>query len=84
MVFHMKTTFNIDDALMRQLKVEAAKQGRTMTDMVETALRLFLERETPRKPLPPLPTFDGGGFLVDIADREALYNVFDADSLYKP
>jgi hypothetical protein len=27
--------------------------------------------------LPPLPSFDGGGALVDIADREALYRAME-------
>jgi hypothetical protein len=39
MVFHMKTTLNIDDRVMAQLKSEAARQGRTMSELVETALR---------------------------------------------
>ena len=39
MVFHMKTTLNIDDTVMAQLKREAARQKRTMSELVETALR---------------------------------------------
>jgi predicted nucleic acid-binding protein len=39
MVFHMKTTLNIDDELMAQLKREAARQKRTISELVETALR---------------------------------------------
>ena len=39
--FRMKTTFNIDDTVMAELKREAALQGRTMSEMVETALRLL-------------------------------------------
>jgi len=35
----MKTTLNIDDTVMRELKREAARQGRTMSDLVETAVR---------------------------------------------
>jgi plasmid stability protein len=77
MVFHMKTTLNIEDALMRQLKVEAARQGRTMTRMVEEALRAYLEPTTAGpKPLRPLPTFSSE-ILVDIADRDALYDAMD-------
>jgi len=38
MVFHMKTTLNIDPTIMAKLKREAARQGRTMSEMVETAL----------------------------------------------
>jgi hypothetical protein len=76
MVFHMKTTLNIDDGVMLRLKREAARQGRTMSEMVETALRLFLER--PKKPaaLPSLPTFRSGT-LVDIDDRDALYEAME-------
>lgn len=83
MVFHMKSTFNIDDHVFRQLKIEAARRGQTMTELLEAALRRFLESETERKPLPPLPTFDGGGHLIDIANRESLYEVLDDFSLYK-
>ena len=36
----MKTTLNIDDTVMAELKREAARQGRTMSELVETALRL--------------------------------------------
>src|SRR5258707_821785 len=42
MEFRMKTTLNIDDTVMVELKREAARQGRTMSELVETALRLLL------------------------------------------
>ena len=72
MVSHMKTTLNIDATVMARLKREAARQGRTMSEMVETALRLMLRGERKHAPLPELPTFRGGRELVDIADRDAL------------
>ena len=73
MVFHMKTTLNIDDTVMARLRRESARTGRTMSELVETALRLLLRsRQKPVAPT-PLPTFDSGGAVVDIADREALY-----------
>jgi plasmid stability protein len=77
MVFHMKTTLNIDDTVMADLKREAARQGRTMSEMVETALRLMLHSRRKPKALPPLPTFNSGGELVDIADRDALYEAME-------
>ncbi len=77
MDFHMKTTLNIDDTVMLRLKREAARQGRTMSEMVESALRLLLERQPARGELPPIPTFDSGGTLVDIADRDALYEAME-------
>jgi hypothetical protein len=39
MVFHMKTTFDIDESVMAQLKREAMRQGRTMSELVEIADR---------------------------------------------
>jgi hypothetical protein len=77
MVSHMKTTLNIDDNVMRRLKREAARRGCTMSELVESALRsLWAPRRQPLD-LPALPTFDGGGATVDIADREALYRVME-------
>ena len=72
----MKTIFDIDDRLVTELKREAARQGRTMSDLVEAALRLLLLAERKQPELPPLPTFHGGE-LVDIADRDALYDVME-------
>jgi hypothetical protein len=77
MVFHMKTTLNIDDTVMAELKREAARQGRTMSELVETALRLLLRRQRKRGKVPPLPSFHSGGALVDIADRDALYQAME-------
>jgi hypothetical protein len=73
MVFHMKTTLNIDDTVMAELKREAARQGRTMSELVETALRLLLRSQRKHQPTPALPKFHSGGARVDIADRDALY-----------
>jgi hypothetical protein len=77
MAFHMKTTLNIDDTVMADLKREAARQGRTMSEMVETALRLLLRSQRKRTKIRPLPKFHGGGELVDIASRDALYDAME-------
>lgn len=81
MVFHMKTTLIIDDGVMRRLKEAAARRGTTISELVDTALRLFLEPKDRAATNPPLlPTWNfGGPPLVDIADREALHRVIDAD-----
>ncbi|HSW49620.1 MAG TPA: hypothetical protein VLH09_05560 [Bryobacteraceae bacterium] len=73
----MKTTLNIDDSVMALLKQEAAKRACTMSELVESALRLLLQPGKPRRELPPLPRFKSGGSLVDIADREALYQAME-------
>ncbi|MBN1944532.1 MAG: ribbon-helix-helix protein, CopG family [Bradymonadales bacterium] len=73
----MKTTLNIDETVMRRVKEEAARSGTTMSEIVETALRRFLDRPEESVELPELPSFDGGGALVDVTDREALYHAME-------
>ncbi|HZP19867.1 MAG TPA: ribbon-helix-helix protein, CopG family [Bauldia sp.] len=76
----MKTTLNIDDGVMSRLKQEAARQRKTMSELVEAALRSALQRQPRKKPaLPPIPTFDGGRELVDLADRDALYRAMEEE-----
>ena len=77
MVIHMKTTLNISDPVMRALKAEAARQGRTMSELVESALRLMLQPQKKRPALPPLPVYNSGGHLVNIDDRDALYRAME-------
>jgi hypothetical protein len=77
MVLHMKTTLNIDERVMLQLKQEAVRQGRTVSDLVETALRALFKTQKKRKRLTALPTFHSGGILVDIADRDTLYDAME-------
>jgi hypothetical protein len=77
MDFHMKTTLNIDDTVMAQLKHEAARQKRTMSDLVETALRNLFHRQRASSEVSPLPTFMSGGSFVDVGDRDALYQAME-------
>lgn len=82
-----KTTLNIDDSVMRELKREAARQGKTMSELVETALRQLLQPKTKRekqRQLPPLPTYDAGPPLVDVADRNALYEAMEGPYPFNP
>ncbi len=79
MVFHMKTTLNIDDTVMARLRQEAARRKRTMSELVEAGLRLLFQtgKNGPEPKLPPLPKLRSGGHFVDIADREALYRAME-------
>ena len=83
MVFHMKTTLNIDDSVMQRLREEAAQRGTTMSALVEAGLRRVLAAPVatgaPPDPLPPLPTWDSGGHLVNIDDREVLYRAMEEE-----
>lgn len=79
MVFHMKTTLNIDDTVMARLRQEAARRQRTMSELVEAGLRLLFQpgRPGPESKLPPLPKLHSGGNVVDVADRDALFQAMD-------
>ena len=83
MVSHMKTTFNIDDTLMQQLRLEAARRGVTMTEIVESGIRHMIAsgdgKQQAAQELRPLSSWHGGGALVDIANREELFRKFDEE-----
>ncbi len=61
----MRTTLNLEDALYRRVKVKAAREGRTVKDVVETALRSLVgdpAMDTPeprRVRLPLIPARPG-------------------------
>jgi len=54
----MQTTLRINNELYRKAKAEAARQGITLTQFLEEALRLRLQYR-PGMPV-NLPTFDSG------------------------
>ena len=89
MVFHMKTTLNIDDSVMQRLREEAARRGTTMSALVEEGLRRILDEDettsTSKDSLPLLPTRRSGGLLVDVSNCEELYWVLERerDALYR-
>ena len=80
---HMKTTFDIDETVMKELREEAARRGVAVSALVEAGLRHVLVGGRPidGKPaaLPPLPTWRSGGFRVDIDSREALYRAMEEE-----
>jgi len=74
MLSHMKrTTLALDAALYAELKKRAAAEGRTLTDVVERALRLGLAARSPvRRARVGLPSYDLGPFLMSPADADAV------------
>jgi hypothetical protein len=78
----MRTTINIDDALLAEAKQVAARTGRSLTAVVEDALResLHRRRHTARGAV-ALPTFGEGGVQpgVDLDDSAALLDLMDHD-----
>jgi hypothetical protein len=76
----MKTTLNIDDRLLERAKALAAREGTTLTAVVEEALRARLapRPRVARTASIELPTVKGERVpSVDVADREALFDVLD-------
>ena len=82
----MKTTLDIDARLAQQLQEVADRRRTTLSALVEAGIFQILgmeqemEQAAARKrgnPLPELPTFNSGGELVDISNREELYRVLD-------
>ena len=73
---------NIADDLLREAKENAARNGRTLTAVVEDALRESLAPRRSPSPRPPvdLPTFLGEGGLmpgVDLDDNAGLRALLD-------
>lgn len=79
MVFRMKTTLIIPDPVFKDLKRRAVERGETLSALATELLRKGLAERPGLKRLPPLPSFDMGRAKVDVADRDALYTLLDAE-----
>ena len=67
-----RTTLVLDPALHARLKQQAAREGRTLTDVVERALRLGLAALAGgHRGRVTLPSYELGPYLVDPADRDS-------------
>jgi hypothetical protein len=76
----MKTTLEIDDRLLERAKRHASAHGTTLRAVVEEALRARLAprpEERARYRFAP-PTVRGSSApAIDVADRNALYDLLD-------
>ena len=72
----MRTTVTIDDHLLEEAKVIAARTHRSLGEVIDDGLRLMLiERDSGEARGPVvLPTSGGGGLVpgVDLEDRESM------------
>ena len=72
---------NLDDQLLTEAKVYARRSGKTLTALVEDALRERLARRGPvlQTEWTRLPTVGGGGLLpgVDLDDSSSLLDIMD-------
>lgn len=67
MVTHMKTTMDLPDELMREVKARAMADGVPMRDLMIEGLRHELERRSETRPRVDFvfPVSDGGGRMAD-------------------
>jgi hypothetical protein len=80
---HMRTTIRLDPHLLAEAKTVAAANGRTLTALIEDALRESLSRRGTRRTRSSLklPTFRGQGIHpgVDLDNSAALLDLMEAD-----
>jgi hypothetical protein len=78
----MRTTIRLDDDLLARAKQLAARTGRTLTAVIEDALRAALAQSRPRRSREriELPTFGSGGTrkAVDLDDTASLLDVMES------
>lgn len=79
----MKTTLDLNDTLLAEAKIVAARQRTTLTRLIEEGLQLRLQKQrTPAKPV-RLPVYRGKGGLMpglDGLSNKALLDAADHDA----
>lgn len=82
MLICMRTTLDLDDDLLQRAKEEALRSGRTLTAVVEDALRAALAEEDQPLPGPvELPTAPGRSRPgIDVDDSSSLLDVMEGDA----
>jgi Arc/MetJ family transcription regulator len=75
----MRTTIDIDDQLLKYAKLQAAKQGSSLRQVIEDALRDFLSRNRTASIGIKLETFSGNGLKpgVDLDNARSLHEIMD-------
>lgn len=79
----MRTTVRLDPHLLAEAKKVAAANGRTLTAVIEDALResLCRRREAKGGPIASLPTFRGHGLVpgVNLDDSASVLELMEGD-----
>ncbi len=79
MLICMRTTLDIDNHLYREAKKKAASEGKTLTRIVEEAIRQYLNPPKPAKPFKLRWKTERGQLMpgVNIDDRDSLYEIME-------
>ena len=79
----MRTTIRLPEDLLAEAKQHAVKTGRTLTALIEDALRMALRSERPRpaRVREEIPTYGKGGInpAVDLDSNVSLLDFMDLD-----
>lgn len=82
MLTHMRTTLNIKNEIMQLVRKRAAESGKTITEIVEQALRKEVAGLPPRADKFVLRWSSVSGKAlpgIDLADRDSLYSAMERD-----
>jgi plasmid stability protein len=77
----MRTTVDLPDDLLSEAKIRAARERRSLSDVITDALRgSFTRTGTGEREPVELPTFDGGGTQpgVDLDDSADLLDLMES------
>jgi hypothetical protein len=81
----MKTTLDLDDGLLKKAKARAAREGTSLTLLIEEGLRLRLRKHTPVTARAPakLPVYKGKGGIspgIDPRSNRAMFEAAEDDA----
>ena len=68
----MRTTIDLDPAVLRELKERARREGKSLGRVASEVLSTALERDAPAEPSPFAWSSRPMGSLVDLEDPEAV------------
>jgi hypothetical protein len=76
----MKTTLDLDDGLLKKAKARAAREGTSLTLLIEEGLRLRLRQRATVTPASPgrLPVYKGRGGVAVGVDPRSNRSMFEA------
>lgn len=81
MLICMRTTIQMDPHLLKAAKKYAAEHRRTLTSLIEDAIREVLARSHGAKPAVNLPISTRGGGLQPGVDPHRMTEIFELDDL---
>lgn len=75
-----RTTLALDERVIEQVRNKARREGSTFQECANKLLRIGLEASASvRKKTKPLPNYSLGKASVDVADRDALYDLMERE-----